>query len=72
MITLLIIAYVLNVFLNRWLSKILYTYYNGYCWPFLWFTSLVGTLIILAVFVWWLIDEIGGKESSNWFTGKYW
>jgi hypothetical protein len=66
-ITLLIIAYVLNVFLNRWLDKIRcgLSKYN-YPVVFTWFIPVATTLALTACI---LIDT---EFKENWFTGKYW
>lgn len=64
-ITIIILAYVANVFLTRWLNKIDYKYYNADPTPFLWFIPLAGTLVILIS----LISEV---KTNNWFTGKNW
>jgi ABC-type iron transport system FetAB permease component len=64
-ITLLIIAYVLTVFLNRVLNKII-------CkrdrrrkpHVILWFLSIIVTIPFLV--------DVISLQDSNWFTGKYW
>jgi hypothetical protein len=67
-ITLLIIAYVLNVFLNRWLNKLIYKYDRD---PDLmigvWFIPIVSTLFFLIVLI-----TVSADKDTNWFTGKYW
>ena len=67
-ITLLIIAYVLNVFLNRWLNKLIYKYDRD---PDLmigvWFIPIVSTLFFLIVLI-----IVSADKDNNWFTGKYW
>jgi hypothetical protein len=64
-ITLIIIGYILNVFLNRWLNYIIYKK-SGTKAPFIWFLSLIGTGTLLIVIV------INDVNKQNWFTGKYW
>lgn len=60
------LAYVANVFLNRWLNKQLYKIdkFNGIN-PMLWFFPILTTI----VFGLDLINEQGGKNK---FTGKNW
>ncbi len=64
-IALIIIAYILNVFLNRWLNYILYKN-GGSNIPTIWFLSIIGTILFLTI----IIIEYFNKP--NWFTGKYW
>jgi branched-subunit amino acid transport protein AzlD len=65
-ITLIIIAYILNVFLNRWLNYIIYEKNGNSKAPFIWFLSIITTIIfIIAIMIYW-------SENENWFTGKYW
>jgi uncharacterized membrane protein len=67
-IAIIILAYVANVFLNRWLNKILYKS-NPAIIPVLWFFSLIGTL----VFIWVLVEKMNSKSNwFNWFKGKNW
>ncbi len=61
-----IIAYILNVFLNRWLNYIDYKKYNGNIAPAIWFFSIMATIAFLACIV------IKYFDRPNWFTGKYW
>jgi hypothetical protein len=67
-VTLLIIAYVLNVFLNRWLNKLIYKYDRD---PDLmigvWFIPILSTLFFLIVLI-----IVSADKDNNWFTGKYW
>jgi hypothetical protein len=63
-VAIIIIVYVLNVFLNRWLNKILHIKHDGPIIVWLWFLSVFTTLVFLII----IINEIRG----NWFTGKYW
>ena len=62
-ITIIILAYVANVFLNRWLNKIAYQQDEIGVHPFLWFLSIPSTLAFL-----YSIDF----QEFNWFTGKNW
>jgi hypothetical protein len=65
---LIITAYILNVFLNRWLNKILYQKCDIIISPLVWFIPVIITVTYLVVFV----DKINIKIKSNWFTGKNW
>jgi hypothetical protein len=64
-ITLIIIAYILNVFLNRWLDKLLVRKLGSCPIPFLWFFSIINTGALLFM----LLEK--GKFYS-WFVGKHW
>ena len=66
-IAIIIIAYVLNVFLNRWLNKVAYKIGN-YNKPMVlsWFIPITPTLFFLLL----IVAETDFK--INWFTGKYW
>jgi hypothetical protein len=63
---LIIISYILNVFLNRWLNYILYKKYMGLKTPTIWFFSIMGTIALLGC----IIIEYFNKP--NWFTGRDW
>lgn len=83
-ITLLIIVYLLNVFLNRWLNKMMCKKYNEEVDVGIWFIPIFGTFICLLNFLLWFLDD--KPESLNWiyklqdrinklknkFTGKHW
>ena len=64
-IALIIIAYILNVFLNRWLNYILYKK-DHLKLPPIWFLSILGTCALLGVIV------IEYFNKPNWFTGRDW
>jgi hypothetical protein len=64
-ITIIILAYVVNVFLNRWLNKIIYKSDKYDKVPKFWFIPVIMT----AVFIWIILEE---SMKSNWFTGKHW
>lgn len=67
MITIIILAYIANIFLNRWLNYKLWKINNHYeASYFIWFIPIVSTLAYIIV----LLTEIEIKD--NWFTGKYW
>jgi uncharacterized membrane protein len=59
-----ILAYLGNIFLNRWLNKIDYKKYHGSIEPFIWFIPIIGTVVFLVSLV--------GEWKNNWFTGKNW
>lgn len=61
-----IIVYILNVSLNRWLNYILWKKYNYSKTPTIWFFSIIATFALLGC----IIIEYFNKP--NWFTGKYW
>jgi hypothetical protein len=65
-ITLIIIGYILNVFLNRWLNYIIYTKHRLVKIPFIWFCPLIPTIALIYI----IVDKY--FENENWFTGKYW
>jgi len=62
-IALIIIAYILNVFLNRWLNYIVFK--TDRMIP-LWFLSLFVTIPFLLVII------IDYATRPNWFTGRHW
>ena len=64
-IAIIILAYVANVFLNRWLNKIDYKKYNASVEPVIWYLSIFGTLILL-------LSLFGELHKDSWFTGKNW
>ena len=64
-IALIIIAYILNVFLNRWLNYIAYKK-CGIIIPHAWFYSIIATFAFLIIIIFQHFDE------SNWFTGRDW
>ena len=67
-IAIIILAYVANVFLNRWLNKIVFKIDNYYVIiPLIWFVPVVVTIAFLVIII-----EEKNKPETNWFTGKYW
>jgi hypothetical protein len=67
-IAIIILAYVANVFLNRWLNKIVFKIDEDYVIiPNIWFVPVVVTIAFLVI----IIKE-KNKPETNWFTGKYW
>lgn len=70
-VLLICVAYVANVFLNRWLNKILVKYNSDdyEIAPSSWFWSLICTIALTSIII---FDAKPFKSRSNWFTGKYW
>lgn len=66
MITIIILAYVANVFLTRWLNKVVYKRSLGNVVVLFWFIPIATTI----VFTWIILED--KIDSSNWFTGKNW
>ncbi|CAH56640.1 hypothetical protein PHG11b_13 [Flavobacterium phage 11b] len=63
--TIIITAYVLSVFLNRWLNKILCK--RDKCEPIMtaiWFIPIASTIV--------LVTQVIDGCKRNWFTGKNW
>jgi hypothetical protein len=65
-ITLIILAYVANVFINRWFNKLMYQKFDDCIVPYLW---LIPAPIMLVFFI---ISYTVRIEISDWFTGKKW
>lgn len=64
--TLIIITYIANIFLNRWLNKKLWQQDNNYSKYYIfWFIPIMPTFAFTILI---LLD----LETENWFTGKYW
>jgi hypothetical protein len=69
MIHLLLLAYIGNVFLNRWLNKKLIDKYSTLIWrdnPHKWFIPIYTTVIYLSS-----LTKLG-RNLKHWFTGKHW
>jgi lipid-A-disaccharide synthase-like uncharacterized protein len=69
-LTIIILAYVVNVFLNRWLNKIIVKKNTeSSIVPIVWFMSFVGTILFFS-----FIIEYSNFTNKfiNWFTGKNW
>ncbi len=62
----LILAYIANVFLNRWLNKIAYKRGDANIEFLYWFVPIATTMAMLAI----VLQNI--KIKKNWFTGKNW
>lgn len=67
MIAILIIPlYILSVFLNRFLNKLLYKKGYSEIAPFIWFIPLIAICVFILVYL------LNKELKSNWFTGKDW
>lgn len=66
-----LLAYVANIFLNRWINKLIYRNYNETIWVGGWFLAVFGTVFFIVVYAYHLSDDLF-EEKSNWFTGKNW
>mgnify|MGYP003670775223 CR=1 FL=1 len=67
-VTLLIIVYLLNVFLNRWLNKMIYKHnHDDDLMTAIWFIPIVSTIFLFIIFI-----DVSANKEKNWFTGKYW
>lgn len=60
-----ILAYILNVFLNRWLNKIVYERGIEAKVVGFWFVPIVVSLAFICII-------LSNSNGNNWFTGKYW
>jgi cbb3-type cytochrome oxidase subunit 3 len=72
----LVLAYIANVFLNRWLAKILHSVDKFYdSLAILWFFSLFYTVVVIFI-IWYEKRErrenINTSKFYDWFTGKNW
>ena len=66
MIILIIIAYIANIFLNRWLNKIICKMDSRRNRePIIWFFSIICTIVFLIII-------LGESKMFDWFTGKHW
>jgi hypothetical protein len=75
-IFMLVLAYVANVFLNRWLTKILYSIDENYgSLTLLWFFGLFHTVVVIFL-IWYEKRERRENTTTSkfydWFTGKNW
>jgi hypothetical protein len=66
-ILIIILAYIVNVFLNRFINKIMYLKFRSNIVPFMWFFPMPVMLLMLVFAV---IEHVSDKVS--WFTGKHW
>jgi len=76
-VAIIILAYVANIFFNRWLTYLAVknqgkwesvTYGNGW----LWFIPAAGTLVCILDWVHSLAYKKSDSKWSNWFNGKNW
>lgn len=65
MIVALIVAYIANVFLNRWLNYLLSKKIGNCAIPLFWFLSLLGTIALICALLY-------HSKIFDWFTGKHW
>ena len=75
-IFMLVLAYVANVFLNRWLTKILNSIDKFYgSLTLLWFFFLFHTVVVIFL-IWYEKRERRENTTTSkfydWFTGKNW
>lgn len=69
-LTIIILAYIANIFLNRWLNKIIVKQKpESSIVPIVWFMSFVGTILFIS-----FVIEYSKHTNKfiNWFTGKNW
>ncbi len=66
-IVILIIGYILNVFLTRWINKIAYKKKKAERIPFLWFIPIITFMVLL--FIIYIEDSL---KKDSWFSGKNW
>lgn len=65
--TIIILAYIANVFLNRWVNFKLWKIDNDCLREvYIWFIPIAPTIAFIIL----ISDKNGFK--GNWFTGKYW
>lgn len=70
MITLIVLlSYIGNIFLNRWLNKIVHKKANLVIVPGLWFVPILMTLVLIIII---LADFLEDNKFSKWFKGDYW
>ena len=65
-IAIIILAYIANVFLNRWLNKIAYKGGHDVIAVWAWFLPIGCTIAMIII----ILENIEIKD--NWFTGKKW
>ena len=62
-----ILAYVANVFLNRYINKIMYLKLRCNIVPLMWFMPF-PVMVLVLIFA--ILDNLG--SINCWFTGKNW
>ena len=65
--TIVILAYIISVFLNRWLNKIMWIKHDYEPLPALWFVPILSTLTMVIILIYESLSR-----TDNWFTGKNW
>ena len=68
-ILLMVILYILNIFITRYLNYCLYKMnkFNPIM-IFAWFIPIAGLIAFLVI----IVLQFSNKHKSNWFNGKYW
>jgi len=72
-----ILLYILSIFFNRWLNKIIYKMNKMSPRPaILWFIPIMGTLFLLVILTMdlsmFLFNKIPKNGLTDWFNGKNW
>lgn len=69
-LTIILLAYVANVFLNRWINKIAHKI-DDYIpkMVLFWFVPIIPSCMFLFLIA---INKYDDMEKDNWFTGKHW
>ncbi len=65
-IEIIILAYVVNIFLSRWLNKIAYKKDYAIIAVWAWFIPIACAIAMIII----IAENI--KIKKNWFTGKNW
>lgn len=65
-IAVIIFAYIGNVFLNRYLNKIMYKKDGHSKLILFWFLPIITTIAFTLKIL------VNNLEDDNWFTGKHW
>lgn len=69
-ITVIVIGYIINIFLTRWLNKIMYRIDSEWTiQPVAWFIPIGSTILLLLGY---MVYKIKIVAKSTWFTGKNW
>ena len=72
-ITLIILAYIASVFLNRWLNYLIIRLdLMDDKFVLCWFVPYFTTFFFIFVLIIGVIIEICNTKFNNWFTGKHW
>jgi cytochrome c-type biogenesis protein CcmH/NrfF len=65
-IAIIILAYIANIFLNRWSNKIAYKKGCSEIALWTWFIPIACTIAMIIL----IVENV--KIKDNWFTGKNW